>query len=205
MGEPILRHAAAIGLDDLRVAEPVRPPGPAARLALHCGRKARLLGRAPRLELSSDSLVLTAPAVLEQPLVVARDLISVAIVDTREREGGTTLRFPYAHEFDGSAEPETYGWFYVRGGRSPLPLLADVRCLPNLVVVFSEPLPGPACRGRGGAGSRSPRSGRPMPGFFTRASDPDAARVALRDWGVMRGLTVADAERVGLPVSALVR
>jgi hypothetical protein len=44
-----------------------------------------------------------------------------------------------------------------------------------------------------------------MPGFFTRVTDPDAARSALRDWGVMRGLTVADAEHAGLPVSALLR
>jgi hypothetical protein len=37
--------------------------------------------------------------------------------------------------------------------------------------------------------------GRPLRGFFARVSDPDAARVALRDWGVMRALTVTDAER----------
>lgn len=184
--ESPLGTARSLGLDDLAVAEPVRPPGPEARLALDCGRRARVLRRVPWLGLDADRLTVAAPALLSAPLVVPRDLVAVAILDTRERDGGETLRFPYSHEYDwsescSSDQAEIYGWLY-RGGRSPLPLILDCKRLPNLAVVFTEPVDG-------------------RPGFLTRACDPEATRTALRDWGVMRRLTVADAERAGVPVA----
>ncbi len=138
-----------------------------------------------------------------EALVVDRDSVVVAAVDTRRREGGETLRFPYSHEFEWTQpfpgdDAETYGWLYVRGSRSPLPFLSDVQALPNLVVVFREPIAPLACRTRRKPGKPLPRPpvpGREVPGFFARVTDADAARVALRDWGVMRPLTVSDAER----------
>jgi hypothetical protein len=66
------------------------------------------------------------------------------------------------------------------------------------VVVFHSPLEPLRCRTRRKAGRPLPRPpvpGRELPGFFARVSDPDTARLALRDWGVMRALTVTDAER----------
>jgi hypothetical protein len=150
-------------------------------------------------------MVVIHPVLLTEPLVVERDDVSVAAVDTRRREGGETLRFPYSHEFEWTQpfpgdDAETYGWLYVRGARSPLPFLSDVQALPNLVVVFHAPLAPLACRARRKPGRPMPRPpvpGREVQGFFARVRDADAARVALRDWGVMRPLTVADAERVG--------
>ena len=130
----------------------------------------------------------------------------VAAVDTRRREGGETVRFPYSHEFEWTQpfpgdEAETYGWLYVRNARSPLPFLSDVQSLPNVVFVFHNTLEPLACRRRR-AGSRPlprpPVPGRPLSGFFARVCDPDAARSALRDWGVMRPLTVSDAEQAGI-------
>jgi hypothetical protein len=199
-----LRQAAAIGIEDLKVAEPQRPPGPEARLALECRR--RLVGRRPALALERDRMVVDHPVLLAEPLVVDRDAVVVAAVDTRRREGGETVRFPYSHEYAWTQpfpgdEAETYGWLYVRGSKSPLPFLSDVQALPNLVVVFRSPLPPPACRRRRpGARSlpRPPVPGRELAGFFARVSDPEAARVALRDWDVMRSLTVGDAERAGV-------
>ena len=207
-----LRGAAAIGIDDLKVAEPERPPVPDVTLALDCCRRTRLLGRAPVLALESHRLVVRHPVLLTAPLVVDRDDVVVAAVDTRRREGGDTLRFPFSHEFEWTQpfpgdEAETYGWLYVRGTRSPLPFLSDVQALPNVVVVFREPLEPLACRRRRGARPlpRPPVPGRPVPGFFARVRDPEAARVALRDWGVMRPLTVADAERAGVEGESAVR
>jgi hypothetical protein len=200
-----LRGAQALDLDDLKVAEAIRPPGPDATLALDCSRRARLLGRTPQLRLESDRLVLRHAVLLTEPLVAARDEVVVAAVDTRRREGGDTVRFPFSHEFEWTQpfpgdEAETYGWLYVRGGRSPLPYLCDVQALPNLVVVFRDPLKPLACRSSRRPGRRLPRPpvpGRPVPGFFARVCDPAAARTALRDWGVMRPLTVGDPERAG--------
>jgi hypothetical protein len=205
-----LRDAAAIGVDDLKVAEPQRPPSPEATLALDCRRG--LLGaarRSPVLRLESHRLVVEYPALLTAPLVVDRDDVAVAAVDTRRREGGETLRFPFSHEFEWTQpfpgdEAETYGWLYVRNARSPLPFLSDVQSLPNVVFVFRNALVPLACRRRR-AGSRPlprpPVPGRPLAGFFARVRDADAARSGLRDWGVMRPLTVSDAARAGLNVA----
>ncbi|MEA2445626.1 MAG: hypothetical protein QOJ12_2918 [Thermoleophilales bacterium] len=205
-----LQGARALDLTDLKVAEPARPPGPEATLALECSRRARLRGRQPSLRLESDRLIVRHPVLLTEPLVAARDDVAVAADDTRRREGGDTVRFPYSHEFEWTQpfpgdEAETYGWLYVRGGRSPLPYLCDVQELPNLVVVFREPLAPLACRTRRKPGRPLPRPpvpGRALPGFFARVCDPDAARLALRDWGVMRALTVTDAERAAAALDA---
>jgi hypothetical protein len=208
MDEP-LRDAAAIGVDDLKVAEPQRPPSPEATLALDCRRG--LLGRRPAaLRLESHRLVVDYPSLLCSPLVVDRDDVVVAAVDTRRREGGETLRFPFSHEFEWTQpfpgdEAETYGWLYVRNARSPLPFLCDVQSLPNLVVVFRSDLPALTCRRRRPGARPLPRppvAGRPVPGFFARVRESDAARTALRDWGVMRPLTVGDAARAGAAVAA---
>jgi hypothetical protein len=206
MDQP-LREATAIGVEDLKVAEPQRPPSPEATLALD-GRR-RLIARRPGfLRLESHRLVVDYPALLREPVVVDRDAVVVAAVDTRRREGGDTLRFPFSHEFEWTQpfpgdEAETYGWLYVRNARSPLPFLCDVQALPNLVVVFRSALQPFACRGRRPGSRPLPRPpvpGRPVPGFFARVRDADAARSALRDWGVMRPLTVSDAERAGAAV-----
>ena len=158
MHEP-LRDAAALGVDDLKVAEPQRPPSPEATLALECRRG--LLGRrAGVLRLESHRLVVEYPSLLAAPLVVSRDDVVVAAVDTRRREGGETVRFPYSHEFEWTQpfpgdEAETYGWLYVRNARSPLPFLCDLQSLPNVVFVFRDPLAPLACRARR-PGSRTP-------------------------------------------------
>ena len=202
-GNP-LQDAAAIGVDDLKVAEPLRPPAPDAVLELDCCRRTRWLGRRPLLRLESHRMIVHHPVLLASPLVVSRDDVTVAAVDTRRREGGDTVRFPYSHEFEWTQpfpgdEAETYGWLYVRGARSPLPFLSDLQALPNIVVVFRRPLPALDCRRLRSRRSlpRPPVAGREVPGLFARVCDPDAARLALRDWGVMRPLTVGDAERAG--------
>src|SRR5215208_8100600 len=208
MDEP-LRDATAIGVEDLKVAEPQRPPSPEATLALDCRRG--LLGRRPgALRLESHRLVVDYPSLLCSPLVVDRDDVVVAAVDTRRREGGETLRFPFSHEYEWTQpfpgdEAETYGWLYVRNAKSPLPFLSDVQSLPNVVFVFRQPLAPLACRRRKPGSRPLPRPpvpGRPLTGFFARVRDADAARSALRDWGVFRPLTVSDAERAGLGVAA---
>jgi hypothetical protein len=194
MAEADVRHAATLGLDDLTVAEPLRRTPADAHLALACGRRARWRGRAGSIHLTADRLVVSVPALLGEPLVVPREAVAVASVDTRHREGGETSRFPYAHEYEAA---ETYGWLYLRNARSPLPFLSDMRCLPNLVVVFDRPLAAPVCRRRTPRSApRPPVPGRELPGFFAHVTDPESARHALRDWGVMRPMTVADAERV---------
>jgi hypothetical protein len=204
-----LRDATAIGVDDLKVAEPQRPPSPEATLALDCRRGlVGLSRRSPSLRLETDRLIVTYPSLLCSPLVADRDDVVVAAVDTRRREGGETVRFPYSHEFEWTQpfpgdEAETYGWLYVRNARSPLPFLSDVQSLPNLVVVFRSDLAALACRRRRPGARPLPRppvAGRPVPGFFARVRDADAARSALRDWGVMRPLTVGDAARAGAAV-----
>ncbi len=74
-----LRDAAAIGVEDLKVAEPQRPPSPEATLALDCRRG--LLGgarRSPVLRLESHRLVVEYPSLLTEPLVVDPDRRCVA-------------------------------------------------------------------------------------------------------------------------------
>src|SRR5688572_19587591 len=205
MGE--LRDAMAIDVDDLKVADPVRPPSPEATLELDCLRRTQVLGKTRCLRLREDRMVVVHPTLLTEALVVERDAVVVAAVDTRRREGGETLRFPYSHEFEWTQpfpgdDAETYGWLYVRNARSPLPFLSDVQALPNLVVVFREPIAPLACRRRkaGKPMPRPPVPGREVPGFFARVREADAARIALRDWGVMRPLTITDAERAGASV-----
>lgn len=204
-----LRDAAAIGVDDLKVAEPQRPTAPEATLALDCCRRTRWLGRRPVMRLEAHRMIVDHPVLLSSPLVVDRDDVVVAAVDTRRREGGDTLRFPFSHEFDWTRpfpgdEAETYGWLYVRNARSPLPFLSDLQALPNVVVVFRRPLEPLDCRRLRSRRPmpRPPVPGRELPGFFARVCDAGAARSALRDWGVMRPLTVADAQRAGAPLES---
>jgi len=213
MDEP-LREAATIGVEDLKVVEPRRPPSPEATLQLQCRRGLLGLGgRAATLRLESHRLVVDYPSLLAAPLVVNRDDVAVAAVDTRRREGGETLRFPFSHEFEWTQpfpgdEAETYGWLYVRNAKSPLPFLSDVQSLPNVVFVFRQPLAPLACRRRRPGARPLPRppvARRPVPGFFARVRDADAARIALRDWGVFRPLTVSDAERAGAAVPGAVQ
>jgi hypothetical protein len=192
-----LRDAAALGIDDLKVAEPVRPPAPEVTLALDCRRRGRLIGRTPSLRLESDLMVVTFPGLLASPLVVERDAVAVAAVDTRSREAGETLRFPFSQDL-ASDGGEIYGWLYVRGARSPLPYLAAAPGLPNIAFVFREPLAVPL---RGRRARRLVAS--PLPGFFARASAPEAARSALRDWGVMYPLTVTHAQHAGAAPAAV--
>jgi hypothetical protein len=199
-----LHDAAAIGVDDLKVAEPQRPPAPEATLLLDCRRRTRWLGRQPVLRLESHRMIVSHPVLLTEPIVVERDGVVVAAVDTRRREGGETLRFPYSHEFEWTQpfpgdEAETYGWLYVRNAQSPLPFLSDLQALPNLVVVFRRPIEPLGCRRNRSRRPmpRPPVAGREVPGFFARVCDPDGARSALRDWGVLRPLSVGDAQRVG--------
>lgn len=211
MDRDALHGVVAIGVEDLKVAEPERPPAPEVTLALDCRRRTRLLGRQPLLKLEARRLTVHHPVLLTEPLVVDRDEVVVAAVDTRRREGGETVRFPYSHEFEWTEsfpgdEAETYGWLYVRNAPSPLPFLSELQALPNVVVVFRQPLEPLACRRRRARRPmpRPPVPGRPLAGFFAQVCDPSAARSALRDWGVMRPLTVADAERAGVAVDARV-
>ncbi len=123
--------------------------------------------RSPVLRLEPHRMVVSYPSLLTEPLVIDRDDVVVAAVDTRRREGGETLRFPFSHEFEWTQpfpgdEAETYGWLYVRNARSPLPFLCDVQSLPNVVVVFRSAaraarLPPPQARRAPAASPASPR------------------------------------------------
>src|SRR4051794_19569476 len=137
-----LRGASAIGVDDLKVAEPQRPPSPETTLALESRRGLAGLGRrSASLRLEVDRLVVTYPSLLCAPLMVDRDDVVVAAVDTRRREGGDTARFPYSHEFEWTQPfPRP-----PRGARAPPP---------------------PPRRGRtpGGASAAAPPPPRPVSG-----------------------------------------
>ena len=81
----------------------------------------------------------SSSSLLTEPLVVDRDDVVVAAVDTG---GARAARrsCPYSHEYEWTQpypgdEAETYGWLYVRGGRSPLPYLWRPAVPAQLVVV----------------------------------------------------------------------
>ena len=211
MDEP-LRDAAAIGVDDLKVAEPAAPAVARRRRwrstagAACCGS-----ARSPALcAWSRTGWSSRYPSLLPQPLVVDRDDVVVAAVDTRRREGGETLRFPYSHEFEWTQpfpgdEAETYGWLYVRNARSPLPFLSrragaaePRRRLPRRRCAARLPAP----QAREPPAAPPARARPPGPRLLRARARRRRGPLALRDWGVMRPLTVGDAERAGAAVDA---
>jgi hypothetical protein len=63
---------------------------------------------------------------------------------------------------------------------------------PNVAILFDRAIDFPAVRRRGMFFTREPRPGAREPGVAVRVKDPEAAREAFADWGVVRDLTLDD-------------
>jgi hypothetical protein len=155
-------------------------------------------GDTPYLELHPElGLRLHDRIVLREPLEIPRAQLRAGAVEGPPRRrrslGSTLVRFRVAGA-------EAWCWGAREGSR--LPQLGHVRDIPNLALVFTEPIAAPRAR----RGSRTwmlghpphgrVRKGEPLCGLLCTVRDPELAERALAAWGLTGTLECADLDPV---------
>lgn len=152
------------------------------------------------LEVRDDAIVITHPGIFRKPVLIPRDLISVAAFDDRPaswRRFRDHKRFHLAGEMaaaDGHDEPD---WLYSKEGGSPLPLLSHVHDVPNIALLFTHPIrlrparraikPFPAK-----TNAHPPLHGHRSRGLLIHVRDIEPVREAFAAWGIARPLMRPD-------------
>jgi hypothetical protein len=171
----------------------VTPPATAAllwwlrwrgRVAFSCGS----------LSISEHGLRIEDRALLHAPLVIDRAQVRAVAVDDGDARSsdGSPLRFPFGASpwlHPSGREFAASGWLWSGAHAGSVPLLGAGDEVPNLLVLFSEPVSGPRLR-RGGEGL--PHPGATLGGLALRVGDSAAARAALAGWEAIRPLTQDD-------------
>lgn len=210
LGVLMLFAAPVIILPGLRAVDPGGGDPVAARLAWAAlaafvlALVVRVLASVRRSFLSRPTLTLDAtgaltivhPALLRTPLVLPRDVLLAADVDTSDSDE----RFAV---LDGTgpltpAGPQILGflWDRVRGSR--IPLLDAEPGRPNVAIVLRRAVEAP--RPTRGTPLHSTLKGERIDALLLRSADPDAARDLLANVGILRPLTAEDLEAAA-PVS----
>ncbi|HEX2232763.1 MAG TPA: hypothetical protein VHG69_05315 [Thermoleophilaceae bacterium] len=131
-----------------------------------------------QVRVEEDRLVVEHPDTFKAPLVVPREAIRVAIVDTRGT-GRVADDAPIAEQ--GEYE---LGW-------TALPLVASHEGdTPNVGVIFRDPLPAPAVKH---ARLHGPLPGEALAGIRLRVGDPAGFERSLQAWRCVREPSMADA------------
>lgn len=145
---------------------------------------------------ATGALTIVHPALLRTPLVLPRDVLLAADVDTSDRDE----RFAV---LDGAgpltpAGPQVLGflWDRVRGSR--IPLLDAEPGRPNVAIVLRRAVEAP--RPTRGTPLHSTLKGERIDALLLRSADPEAARDLLANVGILRPLTLEDLEAAS-PVS----
>lgn len=139
---------------------------------------------------ATGALTIVHPALLRTPLVLPRDVLLAADVDTSESDERFAVvdgRGPLT-----PAGPQVLGflWDRVRGSR--IPLLDAEPGRPNVAIVLRRAVEAP--RPTRGTPLHSTLKGERIDALLLRSADPDAARDLLANVGILRPLTVEDLE-----------
>ena len=109
--------------------------------------------------------------------------------------GGHPLRFPFGPSpWLHPSEPELAATGWLWSGHHPVsvPMIGAGDEVPNVLLLFTEPLPGPRMR-RHGEGL--PQQGEALTALALCVDDTDGAHDALAGWGVVRPLREHDVRR----------
>ena len=150
----------------------------------------------PAITLRPDHLAIEHRALFRRPILVPRSTVVAASVDVGT-EGSFRTRERFRLERAAEDHADLPAWLYSKQG-SPIPLIGHFREIPNLAVLFSEPI-----RFRGirrvsrpsfRHSVRSPIRTKDVGGVMFPVEHAFLAEQALRAWGVpIRTLTTADA------------
>ncbi len=195
-----------------RTDEPLQARTIVALIGWHAGSLGLALGwlmmrtavvRRARLMVDEGGVRLEHKGMLRLPLVISKATIKLAAVETdppRRRFGlRDSKRFHLPTTLESSNRlPE---WLYSRSSGSPFPLLSHVTDPPNVALLFNEtistyqarrttkvfPVKGPVHMVRPRLQTR---------GLMLRVADPEAARNAFEEHGLLGTLTAREVEQV---------
>lgn len=150
----------------------------------------------PTITLGSDHLTIDHRSLLRRPMRLPREIVAAASVDIGT-EGSLRVRDRFHLERVDDEHRDLPTWLYSKHG-SPLPLVGHFREVPNVAILFRDPI-----RFRGirrvsrpvfRHSVRSPIRTKDAHGFLFAAEQPFIAEQVLRAWGVpIRAFTTEDA------------
>jgi hypothetical protein len=153
-----------------------------------------------RLEFSPTGMRVVHSQLFRKPIEIPRHLVAAAMVDERAARLRRFRDHP-RFELGGEPGPGEPDHLYSRVGGAPFPVLSQVRDVPNLTIVFTEPLSLKPTRRwlklfPASASLHPPIHGRRSRGLLLRVKDPVGVRAALDGWGVSRSLGHSDLDPV---------
>jgi hypothetical protein len=147
--------------------------------------------------LTSSDLRIDDRGLLHEPMVIDRSHVEVVAIDAGATRsvGGHPLRFPFGpspwlHPSD--PELAATGWLWSGPHPVSVPMIGAGDEVPNVLLVFTEPLPGPRMRRRG---EGLPQQGEALTALALCVDDTGGAHDALAGWGVVRPLSEHDVRR----------
>jgi hypothetical protein len=149
------------------------------------------------LSIGPTGLEVADRGLLREPMRIPRELVRAVADDHGEAisQAGNPLRFPYGESpwlHPSGRDLSAQGWLW-QGARDPsVPLLGAGDEIPNLLIVFAEPVPAPRLRLRWRR-EGLPRRGRALRALALRVDDAHRAEAAFRGWEVVRPLSAEDA------------
>lgn len=165
-----------------------------AALAWWLAKRARIAFGSGCVSITSGELRIEDRGLLRAPLVIDRAQVRAVAIDEHGARSalGLPLRFPFGQSLwshPSSPAMAASGWLWSGPHDSSVRLLGAGDEVPNLLLLFSEPLPGPPMRLRG---SGLPHGGEALAGLALRVEDVRAAQTAFDGWGVVRPLSEED-------------
>jgi hypothetical protein len=130
-------------------------------------------------------------------MIIDRSHVEAVAIDggATRSVGGHALRFPFGpspwlHPSD--PELAATGWLWSGPHPVSVPMIGAGDEVPNVLLLFTEPLPGPRMRRRG---EGLPQQGEVLTALALCVDDTDGAHDALAGWGVVRPLREHDVRR----------
>ena len=157
-------------------------------------KRARIAFGRGSLSITSGGLRIEDSGLLREPLVIDRSLIRAVAIDAGAARNvlGLPLRFPFGPSPWGhpsSPALAASGWLWTGAHDSSVPVLGAGDEVPNVLLLFSEPVPGPPMRLRGRG---LPHGREALAALALRVEDLAAAHQAFAGWDVVRPLSEED-------------
>lgn len=161
------------------------------------------------LMVDDEGLTLKHPGIFRKPVRIPRSSVVVASFDDRSarlRRFRDHMRF----EIEGDGDGKEPVYLYSKAGGAPFPVMSHTKDVPNLALMFAEPLVlGPVRRWTKLFPARSslhpPIHKRRARGLLMRVKKPEKALLALEAWGVVRTIHASDLQELRPTSSDLVR
>jgi hypothetical protein len=158
------------------------------------GKRARIAFTRGSLSITNSDLTIEDRGLLREPLVIDRAHVRAVSIDEGKTRGaiGQPLRFafgPSSWRHPSTPANAASGWLWSGPHDASVRLLGVGDEVPNLLLLFDEPLPGPSMRLRGNG---LPHDREDLAALALSVRDATAAEHAFAGWGVLRPLSDED-------------